>query len=414
MTIARIGHTATLLGNNDVLVVGGYGLGGGLSSTELYHPATALWRSAGDLSVPLTGHTATLLLNGPSTGNVLVAGGYDGNRITASAQIYDSGTGTWSVAANMSGPRSHHSTTRLLDGDGLVLIVGGRDLNGVPMASAELYNSTLNQWNPAGIMLVARTGHATTLLPTGQVLVTGGWNSTGPIDTAELFYPNTDQWSLTGNMNVARTGHSATSLGNGDVLVAGGYGNGGVQASAEIYHLDQTTGQGGWVNANNLHVPRAGHTATLLSSGRVFVAGGEADDGMLTSSEQYDATTGQWTLMGSLDVPRSFHTATLLQDGSLLVTGGTLLRSDRVSAERVAPGVQAILEWGPPSDPTVLGHKVYYGTTSKSYQGLAIVDREVKYTFGNLTRGTTYYFAVTSFSGTGESCSSNEVSKLIP
>lgn len=410
MTIARIGHTATLLGNHDVLVVGGYGVGGGLSSTELYHPATALWSHAGDLSVPRTGHTATLLLNG----DVLVAGGYDSIGITASAQIYDSGTGTWRVAANMSGPRSHHSTTRLLDGDGSVLIVGGRDLNGVPMASAELYNPTLNQWNPAGVMLVARTGHATTLLPTGQVLVTGGWDRTGLIGTAELFDPNTGQWSLTGNLKVARTGHSATLLGNGDVLVAGGYGNGGVQASAEIYHLNQTTGQGGWVNANNLHVPRAGHSATLLSSSTVFVAGGEADDGMLTSSELYDATTGQWTLMGSLGVPRSFHTATLLQDGSLLVTGGTLLRSDRVSAERVAPSVQAILEWDRPSDPTVLGHKVYYGTTSKSYQGLAIVDREVTYTFGNLTRGTTYYFAVTSFNGTGESCSSNEVSKLIP
>lgn len=411
MTVARVGHTATLLGNDNVLVVGGYGISGGLSSTELYHPTTALWSSAGDLSVPRTGHTATLLLNG----NVLVAGGYDSNGITGSAEIYDSGLSTWRVAANMSGPRSYHSTTRLLDGDGLVLLVGGRDLNGVPVASAELYNPTLNQWNPAGIMQVARTGHATTLLPTGQILVTGGWDSTGPIGIVELYDPNTGQWSLTGNLNVARTRHTATLLGNGDVLVAGGYGNGGVIASVETYHiLDQKTGQGQWVVTKNLQVPRAGHSATLLSSGTVFVAGGETDDGILTSSELYDATTDLWTFRSSLGVPRSFHTATLLQDGSLLVTGGTLLRSDRVSAERVAPSVQATLEWDRPSDPTVLGHKVYYGTTSKSYQGLAILDREVKYIFGNLTRGTTYYFAVTSFSGTGESCSSNEVSILIP
>ena len=135
---------------------------------------------------------------------------------------------------------------------------------------------------------------------------------------------------------------------------------------------------------------------------------------MLTSSELYDATTGQWTLTGSLGVPRSFHTATLLQDGSLLVTGGTSVRFDRFSAERVTPGVQAILEWDRVSDPAVLGYKVYYGTTSRSYHALTILDREVKYIFGNLTRGTTYYFAVTSFSGTGESCSSNEVSILIP
>lgn len=411
MTVARVGHTATLLGTQDVLVVGGYGEAGGLFPTDIYHPATAEWSNAADLSGSRIGHTATLLVNG----DVLLAGGYDSNGITASAEIYDSGTATWRSAANMSEPRYHHSAIRLPDADGSVLLIGGRNLNGASLASAELYNPTGNQWRPAGLMSGPRTGHATTLLPTGQVLVTGGWGNRGLMIAAELYDPNTGLWSLTQNMNVARTGHTATLLGNGDVLVAGGYGSAGVLASVETYHIrDHMTGQGQWIATGSLQVPRAGHSATMLPNRTVFFAGGEDDNRMLTSSELYDATRNMWTFGSSLDVPRAFHTASLLQDGSLLLTGGTLLRSDRVSAERIAPSAQAILEWDPPSDPSVIGHKVYYGTTSTSYQGLAILDREVTHMFGNLTRGTTYYFAVTSFSGTGESCTSNEISKLIP
>jgi Galactose oxidase, central domain/Kelch motif len=410
MPLARVGHTATLLGNHEVLVVGGYGVAGGMISTDIYDPVTATWSNAADLGSSRTGHTATLLINN----DVLLAGGYDNHGTAASAEIYVNGTGTWRPAANMSEPRFHHSAIRIPDADGSVLFVGGRSLNGASLASAELYNPTLNLWRPAGTMSGPRTGHATTLLHTGQVLVTGGWGSRGLIGTAELYNPNTGQWSPAGSMKIARTGHTATLLGNGDVLVAGGYGSGGVLRSAEMYHVDQTTGQGQWVDATDLLVPRAGHSASRLSNDTVFVVGGEDDKGMLTSSELYDATNNQWVFGSNLITPRSFHTATLLQDESLLVTGGTLLRSDRVSAERVTPITQAILQWDLPSDSTVIGHKIYYGTTSKSYQSLAIVERDVMHIFGNLTRGRTYYFAVTSVSETGESCPSKEVSAFIP
>ena len=361
-TIARVGHTATLLPSNDVLVVGGYSSDRLTASAELYHPATSLWKSIGDLNVPRADHTASLLMNG----NVLVTGGNDSNGVTKSVEIYD----------------------------------------------------PLSQWNPTGDMIFARASHTATLLLTGHILVTGGKGSTGSIASAELYNPIMPimGWRLTGDLNIARSGHTATLLKNGNVLVVGGYGGGGILASAEIYHIDDpATGQGHWVDASDgLHVARMGHSATLLLDNTVFVAGGDSADGPLTSSELYDTKTGQWIPTGSLSVPRSFHTATLLQDGSLLITGGISLRSELVPAERVTPGVQATLEWNRVSDPTVLGYKVYYGTTSNSYQGAVILDRETKYLFGNLPKGTMYYFAVTSFNGIGESCSSNEVSKFIP
>ena len=70
MTTARYGHTATLLPDGRVLVVGGYNANS-LTSAELYNPALNSWSAAENLTVARNYHTATLLPNG----RVLVAGG---------------------------------------------------------------------------------------------------------------------------------------------------------------------------------------------------------------------------------------------------------------------------------------------------------------------------------------------------
>jgi hypothetical protein len=58
-----------------VLVVGGQGSGGYLSSAELYEPATGTWAPAGGLVTGRQSHSAALLPDG----RVLVTGGYDGS-----------------------------------------------------------------------------------------------------------------------------------------------------------------------------------------------------------------------------------------------------------------------------------------------------------------------------------------------
>ncbi|HLB75621.1 MAG TPA: kelch repeat-containing protein, partial [Candidatus Dormibacteraeota bacterium] len=75
MVHSRVNNTATLLRTGLVLVTGGNdGLGGGASvmaSSELYDPASNRWSPTGSLTVPRSGHTATLLKDG----TVLVADG---------------------------------------------------------------------------------------------------------------------------------------------------------------------------------------------------------------------------------------------------------------------------------------------------------------------------------------------------
>jgi hypothetical protein len=181
----RVRHTATLLLNGKVLVVGG-NYNSNLSSTELYDPATGMWTQTGSMLTARTRHIAVLLPNG----KVLVAGGLDSiGAYTNTAEIYDPSTGTWSATGGMTTPRSPHTSTLLSSGK--VLVAGGFG-NGY-LSSAELYDPVSGTWSSTGAMNHARAEHTMTLLSNGRVLVVGGLNSSSPppLTTAEIYDPAT-------------------------------------------------------------------------------------------------------------------------------------------------------------------------------------------------------------------------------
>jgi hypothetical protein len=108
---------------------------------------------------------------------------------------------------------------------------------------------------------------------------------------------------VTGSLNTARYDHTATLLPSGMVLVAGGY-NGGYLASAELYD----PASGAWTATGSLNTARASYTATLLPNGMVLVAGGEDNSDLLASAELYDPASGTWTATGSLNTtPPATH-----------------------------------------------------------------------------------------------------------
>jgi hypothetical protein len=133
-----------------------------------------------------------------------------------------------------------------------------------------------------------------------------------------------------GNLTTVRTGHTATLLTNGKVLIAGGYATLAgwpVWSSAELYDLVA----GAFTPTGSMDSPRSSHTATLLPDGRVLIAGGmtvvEAPNGdyppPLSSAELYDPSTGAFSATGSMEIGRSGHAATLLNNGKVLITGGS-------------------------------------------------------------------------------------------
>jgi len=319
MAQGRWGHSATLLEDGRVLVVGGDIKFRTSTATAEIYDLTGVWSSAGSLAQKRGGgHTSTLLADG----RVLVVGG--GNE----TEVYDPSAGTWSSAVNMERSRLWHSATLLEDGR--VLISGGEDAGSrKALLSAEMYDPSTGEWSAAGVLASEHSRDKAILLDDGTVLLMGKLE-------AEIFDPATGTWSSVGKLIKQRDGgYAATKLADGRVLVTGGEtlrgrsseaipggSFGGIMASHDAFLVatpkvdiyDPVTRV--WSAAANLLTPLKLHPAVLLPDGRVLAIGAEM-------AQIYDPVADTWTDVGKMEVPRADgHTATLLGDGRVLILGG--------------------------------------------------------------------------------------------
>lgn len=324
LATARAKHTATLLADGRVLVIGGYANQGLASAAELRDAATGEFTPAGTLHSGRYYHTATLLQDG----RVLVVGGSGSDpEILASAELWDPATATFSDAGALDAVRMLHTATLLPDGR--VLIVGGY-AGGKPIGDAVLWDPSTGRFAPAGTLAHARGWHTATLLPDGRVLIVGGPAA------AEIWDPQSTTFSDAGVLETARWWPTATLLGDGRVAVIGGFkgevfnmaaqGIGAIDAWDPVAHT--------FTSAGELGERRGLHTATL-TAGSILVAGGlNVEAGVFTtfaSTELWDPPSSGTRAATALDVARSGHTATLLPDGRVLIVGGSG-RGDQVLA----------------------------------------------------------------------------------
>jgi hypothetical protein len=326
-----------------VLIAGGLNetTGESLATAQLYNPSNGTFTATGNMNVGRWAHTATLLDNGM----VLVVGGFSN---ISSAELYNPATGTFTLTGSLHFSRFAHTASLL--NNGLVLIAGGRTSQGgqADIALTELYNPTTGAFalNVVGVqpppqpgsLYPTRENATATVLSNGKVLVAGGFSDytdSAVIANANIYDPATGTFTATGSMNTARTGQTMTLLNDGRVLITGGVssvvntvlsnptsGTFSVTgtASAELY--DPTTGT--FTATGNLNTPLISHTATLLNNGMVLIAGGFGATGLppATGAELYNPATGTFSATATPLTATVLPATALLNNGNVLLAGG--------------------------------------------------------------------------------------------
>ncbi len=175
----------------------------------------------------------------------------------------------------------------------------------------DVTNSATWTTSDTAIATVSSSGLGTGVAGGGPVTITATLD--GVSDEAQL---SVTGWTSAGAMSTSRDNHTATLLDSGQVLIAGGRNETTPLNSAELY--DPATNS--WSPVKAMSKGRYAHAALFLPGGYVLVSGGV---GALDRAEVYEPTSDSWFSAGVMSGGRYGHTMTLLPSGEVLVTGGT-------------------------------------------------------------------------------------------
>ncbi len=269
------------------------------------------------MPISLLAPHATLLPNG----QVLIVG-YNphGPDSELQAVIYDPPAGTFTPAGSISNTIGDCALVTPLTNGRVLVNVGvswfptGGSVLGAPAYLYDWKSATFSTTGP--YVTAANLGDdecpTVVLLADGKVLTTWeGWK-------AEVYNPDTGAYFPTGDQEDPAGGqwNTGTLLTNGSALIAGG------DSFSTNALYNPTTGI--FTATGYMNTQRAGHTATLLPDGTVFIAGGVAMfQWFPPRAELYEPDSGIFTATSEMVMARAFHTATLLPDGSVLIVGGT-------------------------------------------------------------------------------------------
>lgn len=319
-------------------------------------------------------HRSILLDNG----KVLITGGltvYSGSgaSATATCELYDPATQTFTSTGSMATARGSHELIKLPNGD--ILAVGGRDRNsgnawydvinvqpGTATATCEIYSVANGTWSATGSLATARRNFGLVYLPSGKIMALGGNNQSAYLSSTELYDVNAGTWSSGPAMPIAVSSFACEQLDDGTIFICGGaaglnsfvgdtyiYTEGGsFVAKAALpgsitkcypcwWHSGNTVIVAGGIG-NDLDVTVHSYsvsgnswtTLTALTSGSkgiafgkatvgLFVAGGDAGADGYANTAVYLPTK---TVLANLSANVRWANAVYIGNGNVLVTGG--------------------------------------------------------------------------------------------
>lgn len=240
-------------------------------------------------------------------GFLYVAGGEDQNdarnqakHAVSTLSRYDPRFNTWLHLASMRQRRTHFS---LAASGGRLFAIGGRNVEGL-LATTESYLPSSNTWQMRAPMEMPRCCHSSATLPSGDILVSGGYINCAYSRSVACYNVETDTWSEKASMETPRGWHCSATLG-GKVYVVGGSQLGPSGERVDVLSVEVFSPESGvWSRAAPL--PLGVSTAGLSPlAEKLYLLGGwnEAEKRYKAAVQKYDPATDSWSMAEDLPEP---------------------------------------------------------------------------------------------------------------
>jgi hypothetical protein len=332
LATATRGHSAAVISRFQVLIAGGLdGSGAPVARAEIYNLYLFGFEPTGGLATP----RARGVLLPLSDGRFLVYGGQvpgsaGGLAPTATVEVYDPQAGTFSGAQGGGQPRAAPVAVALPDSPDRWIVTGGEGSSGEPLATAMLFSVGTGELTAlAETLRAARRGHTATPVQTAagpRVLIFGGADAD---PEAELFDPIARTFSPLPTPLGRRRDHTATLLSDGRVALAGGRSAAGEPLADIVLYDPQCDDVRCPVFALDLALlsGRYGHAAHALPGDRLLIAAGRGAGGTALATAEvllYESAARRLTRESSpaLSAARAEFVSVDLPTGQILLAGG--------------------------------------------------------------------------------------------
>ena len=175
---------------SDIWVLGGMTgeRGNRLLSIEVLDTTTSTWTTS-DVEMPVGVASFEVVAEGPQ---IYAFGGFDAeSQATDFSSVLDTRTGRWQSLPPLPHPRYAHTVTMF---DGLVYVLGGRDLDG-EVAEVDVFDPATERWTTLDRpMPRARDSHKAVATPAG-IYVAGGQKDFVDSPLVDRFDPRTGRWT---------------------------------------------------------------------------------------------------------------------------------------------------------------------------------------------------------------------------
>jgi N-acetylneuraminic acid mutarotase len=225
----------------------------------------------------------------------------------------------WTQKADMLSPRKGHSSCIL---DGKIVVLGGKNSEGITLSSMEVYDPVLNSWTPKPDMAEIRINFPAFVF-NGKILAAGGSQASksDPITAIEEYDPVSDTWTHKADLPRARLGLTAAIV-DGQMYIIGGFREPGLWIPIpEVDVYDLQTGE--WTTAADLKTPRWWSSSVVINN-QIYVMGGEnvKPYNGLHTVEAYDPATDTWATKADMITNRKMLGVCIL-NSMIYVFGGS-------------------------------------------------------------------------------------------